>query len=57
MSNVELARFLAHCMYQLACMILYYQFGDRAKADKCQSDFRKTLETLDTLDAGTKEGE
>ena len=57
MNNVELARFLAHCMYQLACMVLYYQFGDRAKADKCQSDFRKTLETLDALDAGTKEGE
>lgn len=57
MSNIELARFLAYCMYQLACMVIWCQQGNRARADKCESDFRKTLESLDALEAGTKEEE
>lgn len=49
MSNLELASFLASCMYQLACMVVWFQRGNVARAEKCESDFRETLRSLNEL--------
>lgn len=57
MSNVELARFLAGCMYQLACMVVWYQCGNTVRAEKCESDFKKTFSDLDALVRNTGEVE
>lgn len=57
MSNVELARFLAGCMYQLACMVVWYQRGNTARAEKCESDFRKTVSDLNMLERNSGEVE
>lgn len=55
MSNVELARFLATCMYQLAFMVVWFQRGNTARAKKCESDFKQTLSDLDALERNTGE--
>ena len=55
MSNIELARFLATCMYQLACMVVWFQRGNIARAEKCESDFKQTLSDLDALVRNTGE--
>ena len=55
MSNIELARFLATCMYQLACMVVWFQRGNIARAEKCESDFKQTLSGLDALVRNTGE--
>lgn len=55
MSNVELARFLAGCMYQLACMVVWFQRGNIARAEKCENDFKRTLSDLDALVRNTGE--
>ena len=57
MSNLELASFLASCMYQLACMVVWFQRGNVARAEKCESDFRETLRSLSELrDKGDSDG-
>lgn len=56
MSNVELARFLASCMYQLACMVVWFQRGNTARAEKCESDFKRTLGDLSALERNTGGG-
>jgi len=54
MSNVELARFLACCMYQLACMVVWSQRGNTAHAKKCESDFKRMVSDLGALDRNTR---
>ena len=55
MSNIELARFLATCMYQLACMVVWFQRGNIARAEKCESDINQTLSDFDALVRNTGE--
>ncbi len=55
MSNVELARFLAWCMYQLASMVVMYQRGNTARAEKLEHDFRQNLDDLDKLERAATE--
>ena len=50
MSNIELARCLMAAMWQLACMVIWYQRGNTERAKRCEKEFTKLSETLDKLE-------
>lgn len=50
MSNIELARFLMAAMWQLACMVIWYQRGNTERAKRCETEFMKLSEQAEKLE-------
>lgn len=54
MDNLKLARFLAICMYKLACMVVFLLLGKTDDAAKCEDYFKNQIELLDAIERVTE---
>lgn len=51
MSNIELARVILSGMWQLACMVVWFQRGNNERGEECEKEFVKLFDAIGKEDA------
>lgn len=46
MSNIDLARVILSGMWQLACMVCWYQRGNNDRGEQCEKEFIKLFNAI-----------
>jgi len=50
-SNIELAKVILSGMWQLACMLCWYQRGNIERGEQCEEEFVKLFDAIGKEDA------
>lgn len=51
MSNIDLAKVILAGMWQLACMVCWFQRGDNDRGEFCEKEFMKLFDAIGKEDA------
>lgn len=56
MSNIDLAKVILAGMWQLACMVCWFQRGNNDRGELCEKEFMKLFDAIGKEDAWRASG-